>query len=314
MALGKIKTFVRRIIIRRKHKDFLFRRVFRDKTDILALYNALNHTHYSNPDDLEITTLEDAIYMSMKNDLSFIIASTLNLYEHQSTVNPNMPIRGFLYFARLYEAFIKLNNIDIYSSKSAKLPFPQYVVFYNGESEFPDEQIIKLSDMFETNEIVGTYETVSPCLECTARVININFGHNKELLDACKKLYDYSYFVNKVRINKTHGMNLEDSINEAVDYCIENNILRELLLKNKAEVSNMLLFTYDEKLHKKTIKAEAREEGLAEGLSAGRAEGLIKGRIDAYLELVKDGEISKETAAKRLGITIEELESKLKEL
>ncbi len=103
----RIYSLLRRIYPNKKYKDRLFQRVFEDKKDLLELYNAMNRTSYQNPDDLEITTLEDVIYLSMKNDLSIIIASSLNLYEHQSTFNPNMPIRGLLYFARLYEAYIE---------------------------------------------------------------------------------------------------------------------------------------------------------------------------------------------------------------
>ena len=88
---------------------------------MLALYNAVNHTSYTNAEELEITTLDDVIYLSMKNDLSFIISATLNLYEHQSTFNANMPIRGLLYFARLYEAYIKKNKLDIYGHKMIDL-------------------------------------------------------------------------------------------------------------------------------------------------------------------------------------------------
>ncbi|MDY3795845.1 MAG: hypothetical protein SOZ81_03925, partial [Agathobacter sp.] len=116
--------------------------MFRDKEYLLELYNAINRTNYSNSDDLEITTLEDVIFMSMKNDKSFIISSTMNLYEHQSTANPNMPIRGLLYFAQLYDEYIKLHDLDVYGRKLVKLPTPQYIVFYNGKEEIPDDQTL----------------------------------------------------------------------------------------------------------------------------------------------------------------------------
>ena len=128
----KISRFWRRIRIRRKYKDRLFQKVFEDKKDLLDLYNAVNGTQYTNQDDLEITTLEDVIYLSMKNDLSFIISSTLNLYEHQSTYNPNLPVRGLIYFAKLYEAYIKKIDANVYGHKLIALPAPQFIVFYNG--------------------------------------------------------------------------------------------------------------------------------------------------------------------------------------
>lgn len=311
MALKKISGFVRKFTVRRKYKDHLFRQVFSDKKDMLSLYNALNHTSYNNPDDLEVTTLEDAIYMSMKNDLSFIIASSLNLYEHQSSVNPNMPLRGFLYFARLYEAYIKLNHMDMYGNKKLKLPFPQYVVFYNGEVNVPDEQELKLSDLFMIPDYLKDKSQTESCLECKARVININYGRNENILNSCKKLHDYSYFINEVRINRLQGYDLEYSIEEAVDTCIENDILKEFLLKHKVEVSNMLLFTYDEKLHKKTIREEAREEGLAEGRAAGRVEGREEGRIEMLIDLVRKNKLDISVAAEEANMSEEEIKKLL---
>ena len=126
----KFVRFMRKFHVRRKYKDRLFQKVFEDKKDLLELYNAVNETNYTNPDELEITTLEDVIYLSMKNDLSFIIGSTLNLYEHQSTYNPNIPIRSLIYFARLYEAYINKNGYNVYGHKLIKLPTPQFIVFY----------------------------------------------------------------------------------------------------------------------------------------------------------------------------------------
>ena len=93
-----------------KYKDTLFRMIFRDKKNLLSLYNALNKTSYTNPDDMKITTLEDVIYVGMKNDVSFLFSSIMNLFEHQSTFNPNMPVRGLLYLARIYQNYIRANS------------------------------------------------------------------------------------------------------------------------------------------------------------------------------------------------------------
>ena len=67
----------------------------------------------------------NVLYLSMKNDISFLVSGTLNLYEHQSTYNPNMPMRGLLYYAKLYEKIIARNNINIYGSSAKTFPFPQ---------------------------------------------------------------------------------------------------------------------------------------------------------------------------------------------
>ena len=89
--------------------------IFSEKKELLALYNAVNETDYNNPDDLEITTLENAIYMTVKNDISCVIDMRLDLYEHQSTVNPNMPLRDLDFVSKSYERF--RDGLDIYSTK-----------------------------------------------------------------------------------------------------------------------------------------------------------------------------------------------------
>ena len=200
----------------RNYKDSLFRMVFREKAELLSLYNAMNGTAYDDPEDLTVTTIEDVLYMGLKNDISFLIEDVMNLYEGQGSWNPNMPLRGLFYFSMIYQGYIRQNHLDIYSSTLLKLPSPRYVVFYNGLKEEPDRQDLKLSDSFIKAE-------GSPCLECTAQVININFGRNEELMEACKKLRDYAYFVEKVREYLKEGLTLEASIDQAVVHCINKD-------------------------------------------------------------------------------------------
>ena len=273
-----IAKIFKRFTVNRTHKDRLFQRVFADKRDLLDLYNAINNTNYTNPDELEITTLEDVIYMSMKNDMSFIISSTLNLYEHQSTFNPNMPIRGLMYFSRLYEAYIKRHGFDIYSGSLVKLPRPQFIIFYNGRNEYPDEMVLKLSDAFvpKTSD-----EAV---LECRATMLNINYGHNSALLDNCRRLHDYSYFIAKINEYIDSRYSTEDAIGKAIDYCIEKDILADILIKCKSEVTNMLLTEFDEKLYKKTVYREGYEDGVNEGFERGISEGFERGHTSGINE------------------------------
>ena len=258
-----INRLLRRLRGNRKYKDRLFQKVFEKKEDLLSLYNAVNHTSYKNADELEITTLDDVIYLSMKNDLSFVISATLNLYEHQSTFNENMPIRGLLYFARLYEAYIKKNKLDIYGRKLVKLPEPRYIVFYNGRSNQPDEMELKLSEAFQS-------DNPNPVLECRARMININLGHNQELMEGCKRLWDYSYFIAEVNKNLDKGDMLEKAIKKAMDECINKGVLLDILEKSRNEVFDMLLTEYDEKLHMKTLYEQGKEAGREEGLEEGQ--------------------------------------------
>ena len=262
-----IVRILKRFTVNRKHKDRLFQRVFADKKDLLDLYNAINGTDYTDPDELEITTLEDVIYMSMKNDMSFIISSTLNLYEHQSTFNPNMPVRGLMYFARLYEGYIKQHNLDIYDRKLVKLPTPQFIIFYNGRDEYPDELVLKLSDAFTPTP------SAEPVLECRATMLNINYGHNKTLLNSCRRLHDYSYFIAKVNEYINNKCTMYDAIDRAIDDCIQDDVLADILVKCKSEVTSMLLTEFDEKLHKKTVYNEGYEDGHKSGVSEGFERG-----------------------------------------
>ena len=275
-----------RVFVRNKHKDLLFQRVFADKRDMLDLYNALNGTNYTDIDALSIVTLEDAIYMSIKNDLSFIVASTLNLYEHQSTINPNMPLRGLVYLAKEYRTYYDNSDQSIYSRKLIKLPRPQYIIFYNGTEEQPEEKYLRLSDAFEP---AGNGE--EPMLECIAKQININYGYNQKLLDTCKRLHDYSYFINEIRANITEGLILSEAISQAMDTCINKEILVDILSKQRSEVYDMLLTEFDEERYERTLRQDALEDGIEKGenrlnklieilLSEGRIEDLRKSTID----------------------------------
>lgn len=250
----------------RQYKDRLWRMIFNNKEDLLQLYNAINHTDYQNPDDLEVNTLEDVLYLSMKNDVSFLVGGTMNLYEHQSTFNPNMPLRGVFYFSRLYEGYVADNNLMIYHKKRVRLPKPKYIVFYNGTKKQPDSMELKLSDCFENTN------NDAPCLECTATMLNINYGHNQELMKHCRRLEEYSIFVQCVREYIQSEPSVENALEKAIDTCINQDVLADFLKKHRAEVTNMILTTYDKDLYEKTLKEDAREEGREEGLMEGRAE------------------------------------------
>ncbi len=258
-----VNRFFRRISIRKKYKDALFRRCFDNKKDLLELYNALNGTVYDDTDKLQITTLDDCIYLTYKNDLSFIISATLNLYEHQSTYNPNMPIRGLIYFARIYEAYIKEHQLSVYGKTLVKLPEPRYIIFYNGKDDEPDMQELRLSDAFEKTENTSA-NTVA--LECVAVMLNINYGHNMELMQKCRRLHDYAYFVNEVNQNLDKGYSYEKSINSAMEHCVKNNILKDILNKQRSGVFNLLLNEFDVKSYERWIRAESKAEGKSEDI------------------------------------------------
>ena len=132
------------VIARRNHKDTLFRMIFSTKENLLSLYNAVNHSNYTNPAELEIVTLKNAVYMNVKNDQAFLLDMQLNLYEHQSTWNPNMPLRFLIYVAKEYQKLIR--NHTLYASTLVELPTPHFVVFYNGEEEQEAESELRLAN------------------------------------------------------------------------------------------------------------------------------------------------------------------------
>lgn len=268
--------------INRKYKDRLFRFVFHDKKDLLELYNAINGSDYKDTKELEINTLENVLYLGMKNDLSFLLCSSMNLYEHQSTWNENMPLRGLFYFADLYQRYLQKNGYRLTGlGKRLPLPFPRYVVFYNGTKEEPDRMQLLLSDSFFKQD-----GEELPSLECRALVLNINYGHNQALMERCGRLRDYAAFIEEIRHNLKRGLLLEDAVDRAIDTCIEQGILADILSKSKMEVRKMLLTEYDERAEREYLRKEAIELGLEEG----REKGLKEGRREGRREGIRQGE------------------------
>ena len=257
--------------INKKYKDRLFRLIFQDRKDLLELYNAVNNSNYTDPEELTITTIEDVVYMGMKNDLSFLIDDVLNLYEHQSSFSPNLPLRGLFYFSSLYREQIEPVKQRLYTNSPLYILFPQYLAFYNGTKEEPERQELKLSDLFIQNG-----KKAIPALECTAVVLNINLGHNRKLMEKCKALKEYAQFIAMIRENVGAGMIFEEAVENTVDNCIEKGILSEILRRNRAEVIEMILTEYDENEFRDFLKEEAWNEGNKVGL----IEGTIRTCVD----------------------------------
>ena len=249
----------------RNYKDRLFRFVFKNKKDLLDLYNAINGTDYDNPEELEVNTLENVLYLSMKNDLSFLIDAELNLYEHQSTYNPNMPMRGLLYFAGVYNRHIS----DLFRRP-------------NGEKE--------------------------PCLECQTLMLNINYGHNRELMKKCRRLEEYAIFVDTIRKNQAKGQDLQEAVEASVESCIAGGVLADILRSQKAEVVQMVLEGFDQEAYEKAMKKEGYEDGYQEGKEDGYLEGIEQGierGICGLIRSLKEFDIPKEKILQKLQDTYE---------
>ena len=271
-----------------QYKDRLFNFLFgseENKEWTLSLYNAVNGSHYTDPSMIKITTIREVMYLGMHNDVSFLISNEMNLYEQQSTYNPNMPVRLLQYAGNLYERYFKENSLNKYGGRLLQLPVPKLVVFYNGKKEQPDEMILKLSDSFP--------EGSDADIEVKVRMLNVNIGRNGMLLEACRPLGEYSWLVDEIRRNNT--TNDEDGMSSAVDRAItdmpDSFVIKSFLELHRTEVKGMLLTEYNE--------AEAMELFREEGRAEGRAEGII----DTLISLVQKGLLSIKDAAAQLGIT-----------
>ena len=246
--------------INRKYKDRLFRLLFADeqnKSNALALYNALNHSSYTSEDDLEFNTLENVLYLGMKNDLSFIIADTMSLYEQQATHNPNMPLRGFLYFSKLYDKYLARQKKSLHSRTLVTIPTPRYVVFYNGMEHRPAVEKLRLSEAFEKPDTSGEFEW-------TATVINLNHEDNLPLLDSCRPLSEYTTLVSRIQHYKNQNLPIETAVNTAVDDCIRDGILVSFLTEHRTEVLQLYLEELDEKFYLEELWEEGHAEGRKE--------------------------------------------------
>ena len=245
----------------RNHKDELFRFIFSNKEAVLSLYNAVNNSDYKEPEAIEFYTMNDFLYMGMKNDLSFLIDWNLNIFEHQSTYNPNMPLRGFIYTGSAFKKYIEKNHLDIYGSKRLSIPVPRYYVFYNGLKEIGDDIILRLTDSMPEPQA-----SVISSAEFTAHMININATHSTAIMQRCPLLHQYSLFVALLRNHIAVGSSLGEAIEATVTESIKKGILSDLLLGHRAEVTDMLFKEFDSAAHIASEKEISYEEGFQDGL------------------------------------------------
>ncbi len=281
-------------LINDKHKDRVFKFIFGNPENrqwTLNLYNAINNSDYDNPDDIQLNTIEDAVYMGMKNDVSFIIMNEMNLWEHQSSYNPNMPMRFFLYAAKLYEKYIAVSNYYQYSTTLQAAPKPRCICFYNGTTKQPEKKILRLSDAFGGEADI----------EVIVTMLNINYGMNARLMNTCKPLEEYSWLVDAVRRHQKRTMNLEEAVEAAIEEMPDNFLIKKFLIANKVEVKGMFLTEWDQE--------KVLAQGMREAVNNDRkrvAMDMLKKNLP--LSLIKEiSKLSEETIrglAKTIGVTI----------
>lgn len=281
---------------RRNHKDSLFCRLFSDKENALSLYNALTGSSYTDADGLEIVTLEDAVYLSQKNDCAVCVQASLALFEQQSSWNPNMPLRGLLYFAAEYAGWLARHKADVHSSSLVKIPSPSYFVLYNGTEKQVEKTDLRLSEAFAK---------AAEGYEWTAHVINVNAGHNTGILERCTLLGDYAAFIADIRQGQAEGLPLTKAVDAAVIECIRRGgKLAEFMRKHKAEVNSMFLFGVDfEAIHREAMQREARKK-----LKEAWADGLTKGQENDLRNLMDSLKLTAVQAMDALKIPADERE------
>jgi len=258
--------------VNRKHKASMFSSLFGNPDVLRELYSAIEGIPIPPDIPVEINTLSDVLYKDKINDLSFLIDNRLVvLIEHQSTINNNIPLRLLIYIAYIYKAIVKKENL--FQTKLEKIPFPEFIVLYNGNAKYPDHKELKLSDAFKG--LKGLKMTDAIPLELKVQVYNINHGHNSEMLKKCETLDNYSFLIDKIRKYQKNGKKLEEAIKNAIEYCIENNILKEYLEKHGSEAYNMIFAEWNWDTALKVAREEGREDGLEEGVKKGRKEGKL---------------------------------------
>jgi len=286
----------------RLYKDRVFKFIFgnpENKEWTLSLYNAVNGSNYRNPDDIQFNTIEDAVYMSMKNDVSFIILDEMNLWEHQSSFNPNMPMRFLTYGTQLYEKYTATSGYYKFSRKLQRLPKPHCICFYNGTEEQPEQQVLKLSDAFGGEGDI----------EVKVKMLNVNYGKNRALMETCQPLREYAWLVDRVREHQRVMQNLEAAVDASIDEMPDSFVIRTLIEAHRAGVKKMFLTEYDEE----KMKEQERKEAFADGVDAGVAEAnervaadMLKKKypLDAIKDISRLSEAHIRKLAKSLGVVV----------
>ena len=280
----------------RQYKDTVFRMLFSEKENLLSLYNAVTGSHYQNAETLKIVTLENAIYMGMKNDLAFMLETNIYLYEHQSTINPNIPLRDLIYIGIEYQQY--LNDKSLYSSKLQKIPAPKFMVFYNGTDAVDDRVELRLSEAYE--HLAG-----EPDLELKVLMLNVNEGHNKDLMEQCQTLKEYAIYVARVR-KYASELNLNDAVERAITECIKEGILVEFLRKNRSEVKMVSILEYDKEWEEKKLRKAEYEAGKSDGIEIGRDKAIA----EIICNMIKSG-FTIEKIIEVTGKTVSEIEQYL---
>jgi hypothetical protein len=278
----------------RQYKASVFSFLFSDPDTLRELYGALEGITLPPDVPVAINTLEGVLFADRANDISCDIGGKLVvLIEHQSTLNPNMPLRLLLYIARIYEKTIA--GKKIYSTERIAIPLPEFFILYNGAGPCPDRQTVKLSDAFISPASLGIGGAEAPKLELVAQVINISHGRNEAIARRCRTLNEYSAFIAQARGFEKQLGNRTEAMKQAVRYCRGHGILKEFLEEHASEVINMLLTEWN------------WDDALAVRFEEGENKGRKERDKEVAKNALKEG-ASMEFVQRITGLSIEDIE------
>ena len=284
-------------VANRTHKDSIFRLLFNDEEKIRELYGALSGEPVGADVPIVIRTLEDAVFLDIKNDLAFTIGDKyVVLIEHQSTVNQNMPVRMLSYVTRIFEKLYERKAF--YRTGRLKLPMPEFYVFYNGRQEMGEKEELRLSESFS--------EAEKTSLELVVKILNVKYNKNREILQRCRTLQEYSILIASIEEGMAAGRDLKGAIEEAILRCRSEGVLKEFLQKHGSEVVGMLFDYVSREEYEEILKEDYYEQGRR----TGEERGLKRGRQETKLEIareMKENGMSEEQILKYTGIRAEEL-------
>ena len=248
--------------------------------------------------------MEQVLYKSYYNDIAVLVdGQFILMIEHQSTINPNMPLRLLEYVARIYGNIV--DSKAKFSRHLVPLAKPEFIVFYTGNQELPPESYLHLSDAFPNQG-----QNADLTLELKVKVCTIRSESPSPVVRSCTDLEQYVQFLQLVEEARAAGH--ETPLRWAIQESVRRNILRDYLERKGGEVLSILMTEYDYATDMAVLKEEAyedglfvgREEGISIGLATGREEGAYQKALETARNLLAMG-LEPEQVAQGTGLSLE---------
>ena len=289
----------------RNYKDTVFVTVFHEKEKLIELYNAIFDTDYDKDTAIDIVTIKDVLFRTLKNDVSFVLDKRfVVLVEHQSSINGNLPLRDLLYMSTVLKRMI--DTKQLYREKTLRIPRPAFIVLYNGPEDLPEYQELRLSDAY----LGDKDEREEDALQLIVKVYNINTEKNSEILGRCETLRQYSRFVEIMRSYKEDSELTNDVIVEVLNRCKKEGVLTEFMDKYGTEIVEMLFKELTREEDLEISRLDGYEEGFNSGERAGFSKGERAGAEQKQCEIAKslrESGIPIDVIAKNTGLSEKEI-------